>query len=363
VKVRLLLVACLSVFFATSCGSAGNAHNDQQASGQSNQFPSGAEFLYVSSPLTSEVYGFHMDTSSGALSPVPGSPVAGPSGTRGRMFLSADRTSFIAVGENAPSAKYSIASNDGSLTRTQTFNFNDDDSSDFWLVAIDASAQFVYGIKGFYFGGNTATLTGIRISDGSTIPGLGMNVRRVVSHPDKHTLYLNGLAYDIDPNTGSLSRSTTISDLPADVGQLTADGLTFVHQEILNQGTNASTHVYHRSSLSSPFSEKSGSPLLTPDPEVPGWYMDPSGTYVYLWDVVSQWYGYRLDTLQPVNSTPFPDFALVDNTGKFAAQVDFIGTGPLLVKHYDSSTGIYGSTIATYSVPPLSNVRFFVGGK
>ena len=312
--------------------------------------------------MTSEIYGFHMDTTSAALSPVPGSPIAGPSGIRGRMFLSADRTNFIAVGEDAPSAKYSISSSDGSLTRTTTINFNDDTSSDFWVVAIDASAQFVYGIKGFYFGGNTATLTGIRISDGSTIAGLGMNVRRVVTHPDKHTLYLNGSAYDIDASTGSLSRSTTISDLPAEVGQLTPDGLTFVHQVILNQGDNAITHVYHRSSLSSPFSEKSGSPVVTPDPEVPGWYIDPSGTYIYLWDLVSQWYGYRLDTLQPVSSTPFPDFAMVDNTGKFAAQTEFFGTGPLRIEHYDSSTGIYGSTIATYSVPPLSYVRFFVGG-
>jgi hypothetical protein len=275
------------------------------------------------------------------------------------MFLSGDRHTLISIGEAEPSVKYSINATNGSLTRTQTVAFNDESSQDFFIVAIDAGAQFIYGIKGFFAG--NGTLSGVRISDAATIPGLGMSVRRVVSHPDQRTLYLDGLAYDIDANTGVLSRSTTISDLPAIAGQLTANGLTFVHQEETQPPSSTSiTHIYRRISLAAPFAEVSGSPISTPDPEVPGWYIDPTGNYIYLWDLVSQWYGYRLDTLQQINSTPFADFAIVDNTGKFGVQSD--GIGGLRVQHYDASTGVYGSTIGTYSIPPFSNVRFIVGG-
>ena len=86
-----------------------------------------------------------MDSSSGALTPVPGSPIAGPIGIRGRMFLSTDQHTLISVGEGGPSIKYSINSNDGSLTRVQSINFSDN-LSDFIVVAIDAGAQFMYAI-------------------------------------------------------------------------------------------------------------------------------------------------------------------------------------------------------------------------
>jgi len=124
------------------------------------------------------------------------------------------------------------------------------------------------------------------------------------------------------------------------------------------QATTA--HIFHRSSLTAQFLEMSGSPIDTPGSETFGWYMEPSGKFVYLWNFDQQWYGYRVDTLQPVNTEPFADFAVVDNTGKFGVQTE--GDGTLRVQHYDSSTGIYGSTISTYSVPPFSNVRFIVGG-
>jgi hypothetical protein len=269
------------------------------------------------------------------------------------MFLSGDHHTLISIGEDGLSVKYSINSNDGSLTRVQSINFSDN-LRDFVIVAIDAGAQFMYALDGY----NTvdAHLVGIRISDGSSIPGLGMKVQRVISHPDQRTLYLDGQAFDIDSSTGTLSRST-ISDLPSSTGELTPDGLTLVHQEFA-QATAA--HIYHRSSLTAQFSEKSGSPIDTPGSETFGWYLETSGKYVYLWNFDMQWYGYRLDTLQPVSTEPFPDFAVVDNTGKFGVQAEFDGT--LRVQHYDSATGIYGTTISTYSVAPLSNVRFIVGG-
>jgi hypothetical protein len=354
VKVHLLLIACLSVVFSVSCGSAGNAHNDQQASGQANQFPSGAEFVYISAPTAAQVYGFHMDTNSGALTAVPGSPIAGPLGIKGRMFLSTDQHTLISVGEGGPSIKYSINGNDGSLSRVQSIDFSDN-LNDSVVVAIDANAQFMYGIDQYRT--TNAHLVGIRISDGSSIPGLGMNVQHVVSHPDQHTLYLDGKAFDIDSNTGALSPST-ISDLPTNIGQLTRDGLTLVHQDEGFSETLA--HIYHRSSITSPFSENPGSPIVTPGSETFGWYMEPSGTFVYLGNFDLQWYGYRLDNLQQVRPEPFNDFSVVDNTGKFGVQSNGVGT--LRVEHYDSSTGIFGSTISTYSVPPFSNVRFIVGG-
>jgi hypothetical protein len=354
VKVRLpsLLLAAFSVISLTNCGSAGSGQKEKQAS---NPFPAGSEFVYVSSPSSAQVFGFHMDTSTGALTPVPGSPLAGPLGIRGRMFLSTDQHTLISVGEGTPSIKYSISSNDGSLTRVQSIDFSDN-LSDFAVVAIDANAQFMYAIDQYKTA--DAHLVGIRISDGSTISGLGMNVQHVVSHPDQHTLYLDGKAFDIDSNTGALVPSI-VSDLPTNIGQLTAEGLTLVHQ---NEGfSETPAHIYHRSSVTSPFSEVPGSPIQTPGSETFGWYLEPSGKFVYLWNFDMQWYGYRLDTLQQVNTEPFPDFAVVDNTGKFGVQTEF--DGKVRVQHYDSSTGIYGSTISTYPVPPLSNVRFIVGGK
>jgi len=354
-KARSLLIACLSASFLLSCGSPSNSRsNDQQASGQSNPFPAGSEFVYISAPAAAQVYGFHIDTSSGALTPVPGSPIAGPIGIRGRMFLSTDQRALISVGEGEPSIKYSINTSDGSLTRVQAISFSDN-LSDFAVVAIDAGAQFMYAIDQYKTA--DAHLLGVRISDGSSISGLGMNVQHVVSNPDQHTLYLDGKAFDIDSNTGALSPST-ISDLPTNTGQLTSDGLTLVHQDEGFSETPA--HIYHRSSITSPFSEVPGSPIKTPGSETFGWYLEPSGKFVYLWNFDMQWYGYRLDTLQPVNTDPFPDFAVVDNTGKFGVQTEFDGT--LLVQHFDSTTGVFGSTISSYSVPPLSNVRFIVGG-
>jgi hypothetical protein len=188
------------------------------------------------------------------------------------------------------------------------------------------------------------------------VPGLGMTATRVVSHPDQHTLYVDGLAYGIDENTGTLTRSTSISDLPSKTGQLTPDGLTFVTQVV---SQSAVTHVYHRVSLSSVFVEETGSPINIPAPGAEGWYLETSGTYVYIRDQSGLWYGYRLDTLAPVSANPFPDFAVVDNTGKFALQTD--GQGTLRVQNYDSSTGIYGATIGTYPVPAITNVRFIIG--
>jgi hypothetical protein len=295
-----------------------------------------------------------MDTTSGALTPVPGSPIAGPTGVRGRMFLSGDQSTLISVGEGGSSVKYSINASDGSLTRAQTIPFNDSASRDFIVVAIDSSAQFMYAIKDF--GTANATLTGIRISDSSPISGLGMMVQRVVVHPGQQILYLDGEAFDIDSNTGSLSAST-VSALPASTGELTADGLTLVHQE---NSQSTAAHVYHRASLTSSFSEASGSPINTPGTETFGWYLETSGKYLYLWNLDQQWYGYRLDTLQQVRPDPFADFAIVDNTGKFAVQTD--GNGTLRVQQYDSSTGIYGSTVSTSAVPAITNVRFIVGG-
>jgi hypothetical protein len=347
----LLLVAVFSVIFLSSCGSAGSAQKEKQAS---DPFPAGSEFVYVSSPSSAQVFGFHMDTSTGALTPVPGSPLAGPVGIRGRMFLSSDQRTLISVGEGTPSIKYSINSENGSLTRLQSIDFTDN-LNQFVIVAIDSAAQFMYAIDQYQTA--DAHLLGVRISDGSSIPGLGMNVQHVVSHPDQHTLYLDGQAFDIDSNTGALSPST-ISDLPTSTGELTRDGLTLVHQE---EGfTTTPAHVYHRSSATAPFVEETGSPVNTPGSESFGWYLEPSGKFVYLWNFDMQWYGYRLDTLQPVSTTPFPDLAVVDNTGKFGVQAEF--QGALRVQHYDSSTGIYGSTISNYSVPPFSNVRFIVGG-
>src|SRR5207302_9310965 len=100
-------------------------------------------------------------------------------------------------------------SNDGSLSRVKSINFSDN-LTDFRVVAIDAAAQFMYAIDQYQTA--DAHLIGIRISDGSSIPNLGMKVQNVISHPDQHTLYLDGQAFDIDSGTGSLSRSTT-SDL------------------------------------------------------------------------------------------------------------------------------------------------------
>src|SRR3982750_3701942 len=70
----------------------------------------------------------------------------------------------------------------------------------------------------------------------------------------------DGEAFDIDTNTGSLSAST-VSALPINTGELTADGLTLVHQE---NSQSTAAHVYHRASLTSSFSEASGSPINTP---------------------------------------------------------------------------------------------------
>jgi len=170
-KIRLSLV-CLYVVFVTSCGSpnSNRSTNNQPAA---VPFPQGGEFVYISSPASGQVFGFHMDTTSAALTPVPGSPIAGPSGQRGRMFLSADHRTLISIGEGAPSVDYSINANDGSLTHVQSINFNDSTARDFIVVAIDAAATFMYAVDV-----TNAKLVGIRISDGSSIAGLGMSVPR-----------------------------------------------------------------------------------------------------------------------------------------------------------------------------------------
>src|SRR3954470_2162056 len=309
-RLRSPLFICLSaVLFLSGCGAPNSSHtsnsNQQQASAPPDAFPANTEFVYLSAPQGGQVYGFRLDTNSGALSPVPGSPFTGPTGIRGFMFLCNDKRILFAIGEDVPSVVYSLDHATGSLTQAQPINFYDDSTQDLRLVAMDASGQFVYGITGYRAG--NGTLRGIRGSDGSAIPGLGMTATRVVSHPDQHTLYLDGRAYTIDENTGTLSRSTSISDLPAKTGQLTPDGLTFVTQVITQ---SAATHVYHRSSLASSFVEETGSPISIPAPGAQGWYLETSGKYVYIWDQSGLWYGYRLDTLASVSPTPFPDFAV-----------------------------------------------------
>jgi hypothetical protein len=354
-----LLALLLSLFLA-GCGAPGSSHsannNQHQDSGQgqSTGFPANTEFVYLSAPHDGQVYGFRLDTTSGSLSPVPGSPFIGPTGIRGFMFLCNDKRILVSIGEDVPSVIYSVDHTSGSLTQAAPINFYDDSTQDLRIVAMDGAGQFMYGITGYRAG--NGTLRGVRISDGSAVPGLGMTATRVVSHPDQRTLYLDGRAYTIDENTGTLSRSTSISDLPTKTGQLTPDGLTFVTQVVTQ---SAATHVYHRSSLASSFVEETGSPINIPAPGAQGWYLETSGTYVYIWDQSGLWYGYRLDTLAPVSANPFPDFAFVDNSGKFALQTD--GNGSLRIQHYDSSTGMYGSTIGTYPVPSISNVRFIVG--
>src|SRR3954469_3174406 len=107
------LLICLSaVLFLSGCGAPNSSHtsnsNQQQASAPPDAFPANTEFVYLSAPQGGQVYGFRLDTTSGSLSPVPGSPIAGPSGMRGRMFLSRDERTLISVGEGTPSVKYSI---------------------------------------------------------------------------------------------------------------------------------------------------------------------------------------------------------------------------------------------------------------
>src|SRR5436305_1145639 len=134
-KARSLLVVLLSSFFLLSCGAPTSSRtndNQQQASGQSQSagFPANTEFVYLSAPHDGQVYGFRLDTTSGSLSPVPGSPFVGPTGIRGFMFLCNNKRILVSIGEDVPSVIYSLDHTSGSLTQAAPINFYDDSTQD-----------------------------------------------------------------------------------------------------------------------------------------------------------------------------------------------------------------------------------------
>jgi 6-phosphogluconolactonase len=126
--------------------------------------PSG-KFLYVSYPQTEQVAAWSIDASTGALTTVPGSPFASgaPSGPApNSLFVTPSGGFLYALSGGATVFGFRVDANSGALSAINGSPFTLSSATDYF--AIDPSSQFVYAaytntVAGFNINASTGALT------------------------------------------------------------------------------------------------------------------------------------------------------------------------------------------------------------
>jgi len=374
---RLIVLAALSLVasLAGCCTS-----NDILGGAQ----PQVAEFTYVSNENSNNVNAYSVTLSTGALTPVTGSPYDGDTGPRGVAVDPTQRFLYMANESSNDVSAYTIDATTGALTPITGSPFpvgtcNEDAgvSGVHALgttsgpsacgprgVAVDPSGKYLYvanelsdNVSGFTIDSTTGALTLMADSPfASTSMNGSTGPRGVAVDPsDKYVYVTNHTSddvsgYSINATTGELTPLSgspfPAEETPFDVVVEPSDRYVYVTNHLsgnvsayaLTAGTGALTPI-----TGSPFPAGS---------EPHGIVVDPSGTYVYVANHASDNVSaYSIDSgtgaLTDLTGSPFADTSTGGTTAPYGLAVDPSGKYVYVANNGSDDVAIYTITAET----------------
>jgi DNA-binding beta-propeller fold protein YncE len=355
-----------------------------------------AQFAYVANADSNDVSGFRIDSTTGALTPIPGSPFPAGSGPSSVAVDPAGRFAYVANGDSADVSGYRIDSTTGALTPIPGSPVPAEVGPR--SVAVDPRGRFVYvtstgsvvppllgNVSGYTINSTSGELTPV---PGSPFPlPEGWVPQSVAVDPSGRFVYLanrsgfpsgsdNVSGYTIASTTGALTPITG-SPFPAGLGPSSVavdPSGTFAY--VANLGSESpfgggNVSGYTINSTSGALTPIPGSPF--PAGSVPDSVaVDPSGRFAYVANSFvfvggNSVSGYTIDStsgaLTPISGSPFPaglvpKSVAVDPSGRFAYVANggrFPRPGNVSAFTIDSTTGsltpIPGSPFPTGATP------------
>ena len=183
-------------------------------------------FIYVASDESNETYAFSINATTGALTPIPGSPYPGVSGP---LAVAVDQaTKFAYVSNTGGEVEaFSIDPTSGALSELAPTHVFPGGGQYAHSIVFDSSQNFLYtgnvnshNVSAFEVNHTTGALTPVA---GSPFPS-GQQPEYLTAHPTAGFLYVsnfgqdNILRFSINPTTGQLTEAGTFSDPAVSTG-------------------------------------------------------------------------------------------------------------------------------------------------
>ena len=287
--------------------------------------PVRAEFAYVANSGSNNVSGYTVNTATGVLTPIPGSPFAAGSFPISVTVDPTGKFAYVANELDNTVSGYLIDATTGALTSMAGSPFSAGPHP--FAVTVDPTGKFAYvannnnpgSVSAFTINGVTGALTPVA---GSPFPA-GVLPTIVVVDPTGKFVYVANYALASNSISGYM----------------------------INAATGALTPI-------------AGSPFTVPGQNPRSLAVDPTGKFVYVADQQSDSIsGYTIDpatgTLTPIAGSPFaggsnPSGVAVDPTGKFVYVANFSNNGV---------GSVSGFTInpATGALTPIAGSPFTTG--
>jgi 6-phosphogluconolactonase len=273
----------------------------------------GTQFLYVSEPLGSQIYGFSINSASGALTALAGSPFKLPSGRIPEALAATPNNMFLYAADAAGGVDaFQVNATTGALSPLSGSPFGSGDSSS---VAVDPSGQFLYAsdysngqILAFTIG-SAGTLTPIPGSP-FALPGQGSSTPLGILDTGSFVyaaLYsLNEIAgFSINAQTGAL---TPVPGSPFSSGEEPATFAQSGSFLYAIDDQNGSVSGYNIDASNGSLTAIPGSPFFQ---DIGTAVADPQGKYLYLGSSV----GILGTNIDPSTGALTPGTASLSNDG------------------------------------------------
>lgn len=365
--IRLLFVlAALGVLLGLiGCGSFFQQHHSCTTC-------SVPTFLFASQ--LNSVSGFTL-ASSGA--PSPAGSVAGPNSTEGILVDKSASFLFVSDFQNGTVDAFTINSISGSLSAVAGSPFSSGPAPGAGGLAVDPSTRFLYvtqmnsvAVAGFAIAAGTGVLTPI---PGSPFPAANTPVQAIVD-PSGKFLYVSNLndafggisAYSIDSTSGALtpiagSPFPTQTNFPGPNRMAIGGGGKFLYVGMSGTvNANNTVSAFSIDATTGALTQITGSPFATGN-NPQGITTDPSGKFLYTANAIDNTVtAFTIDgslgTLTPISGSPFATLAspaalAIDPAGQFL----YVGE--------NSTNGIEAFSInaTTGAVTPISGSPFAPG--
>ncbi len=339
--------------------------------------PSG-KFLYVANNTSGTVSAYSINSSTGVLTAVSGSPfLTGGTGARSVTIDPAGKFAYVANDSSGNISAFTINASTGVLTAVGGSPFPSGSgatSHPLWISA-DPSGRFAYvvnqadeQVQAFSINATTGALT--------SIGALATGSAPVVAAVDSAGKFVyvtnvgsnNISAYSIDSSTGALTAISTFIGRPAVEGMAFTKGAPLAYTPkfayVANFGSN-NVSAYTINSSTGVLTAVSGSPFVA-ETNPTSVTVDSTGRFAYVANAGGNVSAYTINAgsgaLTAVSGSPFaagtsPQSVAVDGTGRFAYVAN--GGGTVSAYAIDASTGALsavGSPISAGTSPKSVSV-------
>jgi len=319
------------------------------------------------------VSGYSIDNTTGALSPVPGSPLA--AGLLPGSVAVAPSNKFVYVANYSSNniSAYAVDGATGALIEVSGSPFVAGFAPR--SVAIDPSGKFAYvacdsshdNVWAYTIDATTGALTLVPGSPYDMAPNLieaGWNASAVATDPSGKFLYVVNQAtsvvtYKIDSNTGAL---TVVSSSLYNPGAQPSTMAVDPSGKFVYVTGNRDLWAYTADGTTGELTKVSGSPFVSGFPYIQSLAIDPLGRFVYSADLNPNGLSaYTIDgntgALTPIAGSPFasttgPVSMAIDPSGKFAYVADEGSNNGIAAYKIDGTNG---------TLAPISGSPFAVG--